>query len=230
MSNTNIAESLKKLRLSFWFSQEHIANYLKINRAAVALMESWKRNIKLDELKNLSKLYDMTIDSFENGIELHNIKNDTFNKIKFRNVLLYILWKCGANPNVGKTIIYKLLYFTDFKFLEQFWRYITWIKYVKFPRWPVPYDFDIYVNEMKEEWLLTQVITEFWWYPQYKLIPNKWYDEKSLTKEETEFMDKIISQYSNKTATEISELSHQELPWLMTKDMCEIKFDLVKMN
>lgn len=35
---------------------------------------------------------------------------------KFKEVLLYILNKVGANPNIGQTVIYKLLYFIDFNY------------------------------------------------------------------------------------------------------------------
>ena len=35
---------------------------------------------------------------------------------KFENVLLYILEKCAGKPNVGETVLYKLLYFSDFNY------------------------------------------------------------------------------------------------------------------
>lgn len=228
MENKNTYENLKKMRASFWFSQEQIAKYLNINRSAVALMESGKRKVKYEELKKLSKLYDITIDSLENSIDLTHIKNDTLNIKKFENVLLYILGKCWAKPNIWKTMIYKLLYFVDFKFIEDNWKYITWIKYVKFPRWPVPYNFDLHIQKMIDEQLVTQFSTVYCWYLQYKLIPNVDFEKNSLSQKEILHIDNIIDKYSDMSATEISEASHNEFPWLVTKNMCEIKFDLAK--
>ncbi len=39
---------------------------------------------------------------------------------KFKEVLLYILGKVGSLPNVGETVIYKLLYFIDFDYFEMY--------------------------------------------------------------------------------------------------------------
>ena len=39
-----------------------------------------------------------------------------FNKEKFKNVLHYIVYKCGLKNNVGRTVLHKLLYFSDFNY------------------------------------------------------------------------------------------------------------------
>ena len=36
-----------------------------------------------------------------------------------KNLILYILGKCGQRPNIGKTVLNKLLYFSDFNFYEK---------------------------------------------------------------------------------------------------------------
>ncbi|QQS18171.1 hypothetical protein IPL68_06065 [Candidatus Saccharibacteria bacterium] len=41
------------------------------------------------------------------------------NPEKLREVLLYVLGKVGAKPNVGETVLYKLLYFIDFDYYEK---------------------------------------------------------------------------------------------------------------
>ena len=38
---------------------------------------------------------------------------------KFKEVLIYILNSVGAKPNIGETVIYKLLYFIDFDYYEK---------------------------------------------------------------------------------------------------------------
>jgi len=48
-----------------------------------------------------------------------------------RNVLLYILARVGAKPNVGETVLYKLLYFIDFDFYEKHGRSITGLSYIR---------------------------------------------------------------------------------------------------
>ena len=37
---------------------------------------------------------------------------------KFKNIILYLLECCAGKPNVGETVLYKLLYFSDFNYYE----------------------------------------------------------------------------------------------------------------
>lgn len=37
---------------------------------------------------------------------------------KFKETILYILSKCAENKTFGKTVLFKLLYFTDFNFYQ----------------------------------------------------------------------------------------------------------------
>jgi hypothetical protein len=59
-------------------------------------------------MKQLSKKNDIRI-----SVPQKNLKN-------FKEALLYILNKVGSKPNVGETVIYKLLYFVDFDYYEKF--------------------------------------------------------------------------------------------------------------
>src|ERR1051325_3696871 len=61
---------------------------------------------------------------------------------KFKNVLLYILERCAGKPNVGETVLYKLLYFADFNYYELYEEQLTGASYKKLPRGPVPYKID----------------------------------------------------------------------------------------
>ena len=62
-------------------------------------------NVKLiSGKKKLRKKTDMRV-----SVPEKNVK-------KFKEVLLYVLEKVGNKPNVGMTVLYKLLYFIDFDF------------------------------------------------------------------------------------------------------------------
>ena len=43
-----------------------------------------------------------------------------FDKEKFKCLLSYIINRCENKKNVGKTVICKLLYFSDFNYYEKF--------------------------------------------------------------------------------------------------------------
>lgn len=49
---------------------------------------------------------------------------------KFKQVFLYILSKVGARPNVGQTVLYKLLYFIDFDYYELYEKQLMGLSYI----------------------------------------------------------------------------------------------------
>ncbi len=55
-------KNLKKLRLENEYTQEYIAKYLKINRVVYSRYETGVRDIPVDLLIQLSKLYNKSID------------------------------------------------------------------------------------------------------------------------------------------------------------------------
>lgn len=69
---------------------------------------------------------------------------------KFKEVLLYVLEKVGAKPNVGQTVIYKLLYFIDFDYYELYEKQLTGAKYIKDHDGPTPQDFSKIVKQMQK--------------------------------------------------------------------------------
>ena len=50
---------------------------------------------------------------------------------KFKEVLLYVLESIGARPNIGESVICKLMYFIDFDFYEIYEEQIMGLKYLK---------------------------------------------------------------------------------------------------
>ena len=69
---------------------------------------------------------------------------------KFKEVLLYILNKVGAKPNIGETALYKLLYFIDFDFYEKYETQLTGAKYIKNYYGPTPIEFEKIVEGMEK--------------------------------------------------------------------------------
>jgi hypothetical protein len=67
---------------------------------------------------------------------------------KFEQVLLYILCKVGSKPNIGETVIYKLLYFIDFNFYEKYEEQLIGATYIKNQYGPTPKEFIKVVDTM----------------------------------------------------------------------------------
>jgi uncharacterized phage-associated protein len=145
---------------------------------------------------------------------------------KFKNVLLYILERCAGKPNVGETVLYKLLYFSDFNYYELYEEHLTGAKYRKLPFGPVPQKLDSLIQQMIEKQQLQRVKTVYRGFAQTRYLPLVKADLKALKASEAEVIDRVIEQMSDWSASAISDYSHKDMPWLASKDGEEISYEL----
>jgi transcriptional regulator with XRE-family HTH domain len=209
----SLGEKIQNLREEYGVSQEKLATHLDITRQTLSQVESNNRMLKVDELKKLSEFFNIEVEYFLR--EENTVCNTEypFSKNKFKNLLLYILEKCGSKPNVGETVIYKLLYFSDFGFYQKYKKHLSGATYVKMPFGPAPCDFSSIVEKMIDNKKIQKVITEYNGFMQKKYIPLVNADMSEFEKDEIDFIDKIIDKYSNYSARDISSISHEQIPW-----------------
>lgn len=151
-----------------------------------------------------------------------------FNKEKFKAVLHYIINECGCKHNVGRTVVYKLLYFSDFNFFELYEKSLTNETYKKYIRGPVPSHFYESIEELIEE---DKVLEEF----ENFIEGRKKYNYSSLKKPDISLLndmelaviDDVIEKLSSMTANQISDYSHGDMPWRATEDSKPIKYSFV---
>ncbi len=150
----------------------------------------------------------------------------TFDKhAKFKEVLHYIINKCGDKPNVAKTVIYKLLYFTDFDFYELKEKSLTGSEYRNIPLGPAPCEFDHALKDLKKDDLVKEIhISET---RQIKYISVKPPKLDLLNAEEIEHINKEIQRLCTNNATQIAALSHEDVPVKATKKGNIIDYELV---
>ncbi len=225
-NSKELGEKIKNLRIQNKekFSQEQIANILWVSRVVLWNIENWDRNIKKEELEKISDIFEVSLSYFwideNNMIEVLD-KNDKY--FNFKRILLYILNKVWNKPNIWKTVVYKLLYFSEFNYYEKNWDTLLWIDFIKWPRWPVPQNADKIFDEMIKDNQLEQITTLFKWYKQYKLI-SKLNDINldDLSYNQVKIIDDVLEKLGNKTATEISEYSHLDTPYIATENIWDI--------
>jgi uncharacterized phage-associated protein len=146
---------------------------------------------------------------------------------KLQNILLYILERCGGKPNIGETVLYKLLYFSDFNFYEIYEEHMTGAQYRKLPYGPVPHGLDRLIARMMENGQLQRIKTEFRSYPQTRYIPLDKADLTQMTAAEKEVIDRVLDRFSDWSASAIREYSHKDIPWRATYDGDMIDYELV---
>jgi transcriptional regulator with XRE-family HTH domain len=241
------ASNLNNLRLASGLTQQEVAVKLNISRATYMTLETGKKSPTLDQLKILSKLFevgtaelisDKSIESSSTKNDVHDIRehdNDIAprdtpipNTEKLREVLLYVLQKVGAKPNVGETVLYKLLYFIDFDYYEKYGKSITGLTYVRNTYGPTPKSqtFNGVITAMKEASELDVVETRFFKHTQKKYLPVVQPKLKELSAHELAHIDEELARLGDKTATELSNLSHRDMPWIATGDKKPIEYQL----
>lgn len=150
-----------------------------------------------------------------------------FDLDKFKAVVHYIISKCGLKDNVGKTVMHKLLYFSDFNYYEIYEESITGEKYIKKPQGPFPVHFIDATNELKDEGKI-QIRREarnnhF----RYRCSSQSCPDLSLLGDDELELIDDVIDRLSNLYSDEFSEYSHGDLPWRLAKNDKELNYEAV---
>jgi transcriptional regulator with XRE-family HTH domain len=242
-SNPEIGSRLLKLRKHTGYSQADVAHRLRIARTAYTQLELGKRAIQVNELIAVSDLYKISIDEFLSKNFRLDEKHHTDSKVKpakqqdrisvpklqvekFKQVLLYILERCAAKPNFGETLLNKLLYFSDFNYYELYEEQLTGAEYRKLQFGPVPQKMSAIIKQMQANQQLECYLTKSHIYDQKRYIPLVRSDISMLKATEKEVIDRVIDQYSDWTAKAISEYSHKDIPWAVTKDSEVIDYEL----
>jgi uncharacterized phage-associated protein len=145
---------------------------------------------------------------------------------KFKQVLLYILEKCAGKPNVGETVLYKLLYFTEFNYYEVYEEHLIGATFRKLPYGPVPVKLDTVLNQMEEKGEIKMIKTQYYDLPQKRYIPLVKPDLTLLKASEKDIIDNVVNQLSDFSAKAISDYSHKDMPWKATKEGGVIDYEL----
>jgi len=243
LSQKEIGRRISELRQLKGLSQADLANEIELARSSLTQIELGNRKLNVLELQKISNVLSFSLDKFlaqqfnireissktsSENIEEHHyrVSEPTLNVDKFSNVLLYILERCAGKPNVGETLTYKLLYFADFNYYELYEEHLTGAKYHKLPYGPVPKNIQSLINNMIENKRLKRIKTDYHNHKQTRYIPLKKANLQRLKASETEVLDHVIEQFSDWSATAISEYSHKDIPWLVSKDGEAIDYEL----
>lgn len=245
LSNKELGNRIMTIRKVKDLSQEELASVIGISRSSLAQIELGNRKISIIELMNLSLNLGFSIDKIlakdfhikkvdlditlgkeekmneEERISIPDLKVD-----KFRNILLYILERCAGKANVGETVLYKLLYFSDFNYYEVYEDHLTGAVYRKLPYGPVPNNISLIIDEMIKIGDVKRIKTEFHGYHQTRYLPLTKPNLTELKASEIEIIDKVINQLSDYYASAISDYSHKDIPWLATEEGDVIDYEL----
>jgi transcriptional regulator with XRE-family HTH domain len=242
-TNKKIGQRIKKLREEIGINQQELAGRLSVLRPTISQMENGERKVTAEELIKLSQILNTSV-QYLMGLEDQpeivlrerrekmtkpqmRINVPAKNLDRFREVLLYVLGKVGSKPNVGETVIYKLLYFIDFNYYEKYEEQFIGATYLKNQHGPTPIEFKRIIEKMIKDKEIEKVKSTYFAFPQTKYLPLRKPNLSKLKANEMELIEDVLCRLSDMNAVQISEYSHNDVPWLTTESGKEIEYESV---
>jgi uncharacterized phage-associated protein len=149
---------------------------------------------------------------------------------KLRQLIIFFAHHESVKP-LGKTKLFKLLYFTDVTHIRTVGEPITGAEYRKFPRGPVPTQGNFVLKDLQLRRLIKQ---------KSVLLPNARFmreftalqvpDMAIFTEQERDTISRVIQEYGKDTASVLSWRSHQEYAWLFAKERMPLQLTSDKPN
>ena len=236
---------LLELRKINKLSQAFVAQKIGVSRASYIEIEKGAKELTLSQAQKIANIFNISIESFisgkktseievsfkkeKNEIEIPEVRIDVPQKNlkKFKEVLLYVLEKVGSKPNVGMTVLYKLLYFIDFDYYEKFEEQLIGATYIKNHFGPTPVEFKKIVENLELKGELETVKSKYFLHEQTKYLPRRQSDISVLNAQEIKHIDEVISRLSDKSANELSDYSHKDVPWITAEDGRPLSYESV---
>ena len=237
---------IKNLREENNLTQSDVAKKIKVSRPTYIQIERGKKDLEIGQVEKLADLfnvdfceiigktskkkYTVTIPKkkkINNSKQEIRINIPQKNLEKFEEVLLYILGKVGSRPNVGETVIYKLLYFIDFDYYEKYEEQLMGAKYIKNHFGPTPVAFKTITDAMIISGDIEKVKSKYFQHEQKKYLPLRQANIKILNAQEIQHIDEVLDRLAWKSAKELSDYSHEDTPWQVHEMNEEIDYETV---
>lgn len=239
-----IGTVIRLLRTEKSISQEQLSKALNIPRPSISQIENGGRDLSFLEFQKILQIFEISFEDFlsyakpksqKKQSNIPNAINKTipFSPEKFKQLILYILEKCGSQPNVGETVLYKLLYFCDFDYFEMYEKPLTGMKYKKMQFGPVPEQSLInpVIKDMREAGLIERVVRPYIHDTVQTRYINFVSADLSLFGAETDkfikIADSVIGRLSHMSARQIEDHVHRDFPWQSHEDNQEIDYSSV---
>jgi len=244
------AKFIENLRKKFDFSQEQLAKELGISRPTYVQIEKGERELTITEAQTLASIFNLSLADLIAGREPAKVEVE-FKKSgkraavketsgirisipqeradKFREALVYILKKVGWKPNFGMAVLYKILYFIDFDYYEKYEEQILGATYIKNHFGPTPVMFAKIIGTMKEKNEIDEIKSKFYKFDQTRFVvnPEREPDLSDFSAQEIKHIDDELEKLSDKTARELKDYSHRDIPWLTAEEGQPLDYESV---
>ncbi len=162
------------------------------------------------------------------GLKLKKmILNSNFEYQKFKQVVHFFIDQTSTLDNVGKKVLYKLLYFTEFNYYELFEEKLTGEAYAKLEHGPAPRHFSDVIKELKGEGKIIEKKAQYYDHPQIRYFSLKRPSLSLLNADELNFLEDSLCRYGSMNGSQIEALSHKDIPWIIASNKKNLDYEMV---
>ena len=215
--------AIKQLRVQKGLSQSEVARKLGIPRTSYVSFEQGKRDISLSEAAQLADVFGISLEEMECGTMA--------NYEKYKEMILTFL-RCvvSTDGKIPKTKLAKLVYLADFSWFYKHLESMSGMQYRKIQYGPVPDSYfraideleeagKIVIDRKKKEGREMLLIAE-----SQSNIHKK---TSLLSKDELLLIRNIAKKWKEKKTNEIVNFTHNQLPYLISRDNEIIPYELI---
>jgi uncharacterized phage-associated protein len=145
---------------------------------------------------------------------------------KLSELIVYLGQHPGVN-NLGSTKLWKLIFFTEAKFVRNHGESMTGSEFIKYEHGPVPSRGDKFLKKLIRCGDVTSTPRNIGGKTLNEIKSVRAADLSVFSKEERDIIDKVCSEFGLKTASALSELSHKEPSWHYAKMMEKMAPELI---
>ena len=131
----------------------------------------------------------------------------------FRQVILYVLDRVEGKPNVGEAILHQLFYFIDFDYYEKFEENLMGETYIKNGCGPTSLNLTRILLCMEEEGAVRKTEQVYHNHSQNRYLTTGHSNTDLLRPRDIDHIDQVLARFSGMSAAELSEYSHNDIPW-----------------
>jgi len=145
---------------------------------------------------------------------------------KFKELLLFICRRSEGDEPFGATKLNKLLFFADFMAYRKLGKSITGHRYQKLDNGPAPQALLPIRNQLEEEGAIALGERDYHGHVQKRIFARRDPDLAGFTPEEIDIVTGLIQEYWGRTATQLSDLSHEFRGWQLAEDGEDIPYEV----
>ena len=131
----------------------------------------------------------------------------------FRQVILYVLDRVEGKPNVSEAVLHQLFYFIDFDYYEKFEETLMGETYIKNGYGPTSVNLTRILRCMEEEGAIQKTEQVYHNYNQNRYLTTGRSNTDLLRARDIEHIDQVLARFSGMSVAELSEYSHNDIPW-----------------